>query len=178
MKNNSPKILSLVKLVIILLNAFLWARTLFSGLDFFGFDLAWLVISSWPLIVIFLVLVSNAVISIMIISKGQSIQKSIHTISLALSIISLPLALYIFYTIYSGIGRMVIIKAFSLIIMLILSIMEFTQYNTKEQKISSTTSLATGTLVNLVKYKELLDMGAITQEEFDEMKTQLLNSSN
>lgn len=73
---------------------------------------------------------------------------------------------------------MVIIKAFSLIIMLILSIMEFTQYNTKEQKISSTTSLATGTLVNLVKYKELLDMGAITQEEFDEMKTQLLNSSN
>ena len=28
----------------------------------------------------------------------------------------------------------------------------------------------------LIKYKELLDSGAITQEEFDEKKSKLLNS--
>ena len=184
MKNINTKPLSILKLVIILLHGFYWARMLYSFIS--GYlkyaSFKYLTFSPntavlfWLLIAIILTLASNAVISIMILSRRQVSKKSTYIIALALSIILLTLELYCFYRFLSNIAFQTVCVLFSLIAILSLSIIEFINRDTKEQEITSSTSSTGRTLDNLVKYKELLDMGAITQEEFDEKKKQLLNN--
>ena len=91
MKTISKKVLSLVKLVVFLLNAYVNTRLLYN-ISYFLDDLD-LFTDFFLLIAIVLVLISNAVISILIISKGNTRPKTIYTFSLTLSTISILLAI-------------------------------------------------------------------------------------
>ena len=176
MKTISKKVLSLVKLVVFLLNAYVNTRLLYN-ISYFLDDLD-LFTDFCLLIAIVLVLISNAVISILIISKGNTRPKTIYTFSLTLSTISILLAIcraiYMCLEYYSNFVG-IINYSFPVIFVFILSIAEFIQYNAKEKKPTLNSPLSTGKLDSLVKCKELLDMGVITQEEYDEKKKQLLN---
>jgi len=115
----------------------------------------------------------DLIITIILIWKKPSDGKILCGISLVLSILTLVLYLHctlfkLFHD-YNWVPLAIIV-----VIMIAISIFDLIQAKDNNDTVQVQSSQK-NSLDNLIKYKELLDMGAITEEEFNKMKKQILN---
>lgn len=172
MNKSNVKPISIIKVVLLLICTLDMSRNtllLLSDTPSYMYNL--FLYSFWPFVVLALLFLINFVLSLISMRK-QPQSRKILLCSLVLSVLTLPVT-FILLTCYSYIDFSLILMTISVIVILVLSALEFSNAKTLQAQTPTPTNISS--VDKLVKYKELLNMGAITQEEFEEKKKQLLN---